>query len=155
MQLHLISSTSREAMVYIDDLSGPHQSLRIIKNTTKIDPFPPDTFEKWLKLYCSGPRFLPRPNLPLHFISSTYREGILHICDPSGAIEVPKWPIKPPDLTHSHKHPSKVIKILLNSYPNQIICVIQSHPYPRRPLNISATPGAPVRAPNWSKMLTK
>ena len=45
---------------------------------------------QWFKSHRCDPKFLPRPNLPLHLISSKSREATLYICDPSGPHQSPK-----------------------------------------------------------------
>ena len=58
MKCHPISSTSREATLYIHDLRSPNASPQMTKNTPKIDATTSSTFEKWLKTCCSIPKFL-------------------------------------------------------------------------------------------------
>ena len=45
---------------------------------------------QWFKSCRCGPKFLPRPNLPLHLISTTLRETTPQICDQRGPHPSPK-----------------------------------------------------------------
>ena len=81
MKHHPISTTSREATLYIHDLRGPHQSTQMTKNAPKLNAFLSSTFDKWLKSWCSITKFLPKHKWLLFYISSTPREATLHFCD--------------------------------------------------------------------------
>ena len=72
----------------------------------------PSTFSKGLKSCRGGPKFSPRPNLPLHPISSTSRQATPHIRDPLGPIQTPKMTKNTPKRDAYPLAPLKVIKIM-------------------------------------------
>ena len=65
---HPISAISREATPQFFDPRGTLLSLKITKNTPKLNATPSSTFEEWMESSCGCPRFLPTPNMPLHLI---------------------------------------------------------------------------------------
>ena len=84
---------------------------------------------QWFKSHCCDPKFLPRPNLPLHLISSTSREATPYICDPRGPHQSPKMTKNTTQIDAISVAPFKEVKDAFRRRPledEHVVCSVSA-----------------------------